>query len=284
MTGRDGLVLAAFAAVALAVSAAAPSLAGLALEVAVLALIGLSLDVVLRRLGAVALFHGGAFALAAWLTAWLLARNQSPVVALAAGALAGGATGLAVLAGHRAGRSGLAAAGLGVALAVTALAPPAQLFTPPVFLGVGLGTPRAALVIALAALGAGWWLWRALLEGDLARWVALAREAPDLLPRAGVPAAGVRGSVLALSGVLAGMAGWAAAIGTLGAPAGRAVDPAIGLAWLAIPLAGGPGVTGALAGAAVFAGLARAAAAVGVPALALAAPLAAVLLWREVSR
>ncbi|HWH31791.1 MAG TPA: hypothetical protein VNU01_03885 [Egibacteraceae bacterium] len=274
----------AYAAAALVVSAVRPSLAAVLLEITVLALIGLSLDVALRRVGAPALLQPGAVAAGAWATAALLGRNQSPVIALAAAALAGAVAGLAVLGGHPGGPVGLVFAGIAVAILATAIVPPAPGFVPPVFLGVSLASSRATLGVALLALAAGAALYRATVDGDLGRWLGIARRTPDLVTRVGVSLPAVLGSGLALSGMLAGLAAWAAALGTLGVPAMRPIDPGVGLAWLLIPLAGGGGVAGALGGAAVFAAVTKIAAAAGVPALAIAGPLVAVLWWRGAAR
>lgn len=280
---------AAFAAVVIMASAVAPGTSSLAVEVCVLALIGLSLDVVLRGLGAAALCQPGVFAVAAWVTAELLRRNQSPVVALCVAAAAGGAVALVCLLGVGAGRAGLTVAGLGVSLIATGLAPVAPAFLPPVFLGVSLATSRAAVVMALAGLAAGVWLCDRLLRGELHRWVVIARDAPDLLPRAGVSLGAVRGGALAVSGVLAGLAGWAAAVGSLGTPSAGGIDPALVFAWLLIPLAAravseksaAHGLAATLAGATLFAVVARAAEAAGVPVLAPAGALVVALVWRQ---
>jgi ABC-type branched-subunit amino acid transport system permease subunit len=279
---RAPAVLIAFAIAALLVGSIVPDTADALADVAVLAALGLSFDVVMRRMGTIALFHPGVMALGAWAVARLLAANQSPVIALAAAVGLGAAIATAplLLAGSRS-RHGLVLGGLAVTVAATTLLPPMRGFAPPVFLGLSLASHTAALVCALLALVAGGWLSDAVLRGDLGRWLAVWRTMPDLADRTGVAAGAVAATGLAIAGALAGAAAWAGALGTLGVPASQPVDAAVGFTWLLMPLVGGPGAAGAVAGAAVLVGIEAVARALGVPALVLAGPVAAVLLWRR---
>lgn len=271
-----------FAVAVLLIATVAPSTAKPLAAITVLAVLGLSLDVVVRRMGTLALFQPAAVALAAWAVARLLAANQSPVVALAAALALGAATAAAPLlsAGARS-RHGIVLGALALSVAAGTLAPPMPGFAPPVFLGLGMASHTAALVCALLALVGGGLLSDAVLRGDLGRWLVVWRDMPDLADRTGVASGAVAAAGLAVSGALAGAAAWASVIATLGLPASEPVDPAVGFTWLLVPLVGGPGVAGAVAGAAVLVGVEGVARALGVPTLTLVGPFVALLLWRR---
>lgn len=279
---RSPALLGVFAVVALAVAAVAPGAARPLADLAVLATLGLSFDVVLRRMGTVAFVQPGVVALAAWVVTRMLAANQSPALALGA-ALAVGASVAAVpllFAGAHS-RHGLVVGALALSVAAATAAPPVRGFAPPVFLGLSMASHTAALVCGLLVLVGGGWLSASVLRGDLGRWLAVWRSMPELADRTGVAPGAVAAAGLALAGALAGAAAWASALATLGVPAGQPVDPAVGFTWLLVPLAGGPGPAGAVAGAAVLTGLDGVARALGVPTLVLAGPVVAVLLWRR---
>jgi ABC-type branched-subunit amino acid transport system permease subunit len=275
-------VLGGFAVASLGLAALVPGTAATLARITVLAVLGLSFDVVLRRMGTPALFQPAVVGCAAWAVAALLGANQSAAVALAAALLIGAVLAPAplLLAGSR-NRHALVAGALALSVATTAALPAPRGFAPPVFIGVNLGSHTAALACALLVLiGGGWGSARALRH-DFGRWLAVWRAMPELADRSGVAPGAVAAAGLALSGALAGAAAWAGVLGTLGMPAGRPADPAAAFAWLLVPLAGGSGPAGAVAGAALLVGLDAVAGMLGIPVLALAGPAVALLLWRR---
>jgi len=274
--------MSAFVLVSLLLARVVPGFTSTLTEVVVVAVIVLSYDVALRRLGSPVLMQPGVLALAAWVTGVVLGWNTSPVIALLVAIVAGVLAASSLLAIPAAvGSAGLVMGGLALTVVLTDVVPPVPGFAPPVFLGIDLGTPTAALVAALLALALGAWVWRMLLTQDLGRWLLAAKHAPNLVARGGVSPRAVTAAGLALAGGLAGLAGWAAAVATLGGPVTRAVDPSLALAWIAATLVVGPGMAGVLGGALVFVLLSKVAVAVGLSPLLLLGPLTAGLLWRQ---
>lgn len=279
---RDDHVVSAFVLVSLLLTRVIPGFTPTLTEVVVVAVIVLSYDVALRRLGSPVLIQPGVLALAAWVTGVVLGWNTSPVIALVVALSAGVLAALTLLAlPVSVGPAGLVMGGLALTMVLTDVVPPVPGFAPPVFLGIDLGTPTAALMSALLALALGAWAWRLLLMQDLGRWLVAAKHAPKLVARGGVSPRAVTAAGLALAGGLAGLAGWAAAIATLGGPVTRAVDPSLALSWVAATLVIGPGTAGVLGGAGVFVLLSKLAVAVELSPLLLLGPLTAGLLWRQ---
>lgn len=257
-------------------------------DVAIVAMLALSLDVTLRRLGAPVLVQPGVVALSGWLTAWLLARNQSAVVALAIAVTAGAAAVLPLALPRRwADPRALAVCGTAAGVAVAVAMPPLPGYGPPMLLGVALATPTAALTVALLTLLLAERVVRGVDEGELGRWLGVVVADPAYAARSGSEPRVVTAAGLALCGGLAGLAGGALALASLGRASAGGVDPVTVLVWLTAPLLAtvfGGGVLALVAGAAVAVGLGEAAGLLGLHPAALAAPVLAALLLRGGAR
>lgn len=266
-------VLAALAALLALSASTSPAVQ----RIAVLALGGLAVLPVLGWLRTLWFAPVAVAGLAAWTAASVLHLGQAvPVAALIAtvtGVLAGAS---AALLTQRAPAPARPWVSLGLAVGVWAIVLPllgAAPAPPPLLFGIDLASGRSLAVSGLALVGLGVWGLGHLSRSRAGRQIGAAGSSPTLALRSGatMPAVWVRAGVV--SGVLAGWAGLLLALDVQSVPPAGQFSAATALAWLAVPLLGGPAwVSGVLVGAVIIGGLsALGLPEVGIACLALAA-------------
>lgn len=248
------------------------------LRIAVLALAGLAVLPVLGWLRTLWFTPVAAAGLSALVTVALLHNQQAVPIAAVAGAATGGLVGTAaaVLIGRapavlRPWLSLLTAVvvwGVVLPRADRVSAPPPLLF------GVDLAGDRALALLALVMLGIGVWLVGNLARSRAGRQIGAAGSSAKLALVSGATLQGVWTRAGVVSGVLSGLAGVLLALDVQALPALTQFSPATAVAWLAVPLIGGPAwVSGVLVGAVLVGGIAAMA---GVPEVGVASAALAV--------
>lgn len=257
-----------------------------AAQLLALMLIGLSLTVTVGWLRVVSLYQPAAVAVGAGLTAALLSGGQAAPVALAGAAAGGSAVALLSL--------GIAASDPRrwlplVSLAVTAVAAVLvdamvlRVVTRPVVLGVDLAVDRILYLAGLVLVAGACVLVARLRETDVGRRLLAVGTDEVFAGRSGVAAGPTWAEGVALSGALAGVAGWLTALIHYGLPSPLEFAPTTAVAYLAIPVLGGSwSVVGAVVGAGVFLLAARLGLALGWSSLAVPAAVLvlAAVRWR----
>lgn len=249
-------LLAALTAAVLVRAAAGPWV----LRVAVLALAGLAALPVLGWLRTLWFAPVAAAGVAGYSTAVLMHDGQAVPVAALVGAVAGGVVGTvaAVLIGRtpaliRPWASLLLVVVVwGVFLPRVAPAPA----PPPLLFGVNVASDKALAVLAMVLLALGVWLVSNLARSRAGRQIGAAGSSPRLALMSGATLRGVWMRAGIVSGVLSGFAGVLLAIDAQSVPGVAQFSPATAVAWVAVPLIGGPAwVSGVLVGALVVGGL-----------------------------
>jgi branched-chain amino acid transport system permease protein len=215
-------------------------------------LVACSLVVTTGWLRTITFFQPAALGTAAWVTAWLLAGGQSLPVALAGALVAGAGVALASLA--LAGgdpRRGLPGASLVVAAFFALLALPqatARPFPRPVLLGIDLAGERPLYLVGFAVVVGLLAAVALLRRTDVGRGLAAVGAGEDFALRCGIDLRSAWVGGLALSGALAGGAGWLLAVQARGPLDAGAYSLVAAVAVLAYPLLGGSSsLTGAAA-------------------------------------
>jgi len=252
-----------------------PAAHGTGSQAVALVLIGLSLTVTVGWLRVVTLFQPAAVAAGAAATGALLVRGHGAGVALAGAAVLGGIAGMLALAPAAADpRRWLPATSLLLTVA-TGLVVPRYVFrplAPPALLGMDLGRHRTLYFTGLAVAALACAVVGALQRARFGRRLLTVGAGAGAGDVPGSPRPWVEG--VALSGALAGIAGWVGMILHEGLPSPLDFAPTTAIAYLAIPLLGGAwSIAGALVGAAVFLLAARIALAMGHAAVTLPAVL-----------
>ena len=236
------------------------------LRIVVLALGGLAVLPVLGWLRTLWFAPVAIAGLAAWTSATVLHLGQAVPVALVVATATGAAAGAtAALLTQRAAPAVRPWASLGLVVGVWALVLPrlgAAPAPPPLLFGIDLAGGRSLPVVALLLLGLGVAGLGHLSRSRAGRQMGAAGSSPTLALRSGatMPTVWLRAGIV--SGVLAGWAGLLLAIDIQSVPSAGQFSPGTALAWLAVPLVGGPAwVSGVLVGAALLGGLS----ALGVP-------------------
>ena len=266
-------VLAALAGV-IAVSAATGPWV---LRIAVLALGGLAVLPVLGWLRTLWFAPAAIAGLAAWTSATVLHLGQAVPVALVVGTATGALAGAAAAAlTQRTPAAVQPWVSLGLVVGVWAIVLPrlgAAPAPPPLLFGITLSGGRSLAVVALLLLGLGVAGLGHLSRSRAGRQMGAAGSSPTLALRSGATMATVWLRAGIVSGVLAGWAGVLLAVDLQTVPSAGQFSAATALAWLAVPLLGGPAwVSGVLVGAVLIGGLsALGAPEVGVACLALVA-------------
>lgn len=255
LSGRWACV-GALAALAVVRAATGPAV----LRIAILALAGLAVLPVLGWLRTLWLAPVAAAGIAAWTTATLLQLEQSVLSAGVAASVAGALVGAGAALGTR---RVAAAARPWVSLLLTVVVWAAVLprvnsspAPPPLLFGVDLAGDRALGVTAVVLLALGVWVVGNLATARVGRQMGAAGSSPTLALRSGASMSGVWLRAGAVSGALAGWAGFLLAVDVQSLPAIGQFSPSTALVWLAVPLIGGPmWVSGVLAGALLVGGL-----------------------------
>lgn len=251
-----------------------------------LVLVGLSLTLTVGWLRVVSLYQPAAAAVGAGVTAALLTAGHAGPLALAGAAAGGAAVALLVL--------GIASADPRrwlplVSLAVTAVAAilvdalVLRVVTRPVLLGVDLAVDRTLYLVGLVIVAGACALVARLRRTDVGRRLVAVGADEAFAGRSGVARGPTWAEGVAVSGALAGVAGWLTALVHHGLPSPLEFAPTTAVAYLAIPVVGGSwSVTGAVLGACLFLATARLGLALGwsslaLPALAL---VLGVICWR----
>lgn len=229
-------------------------------RIAVLGLAGLAVLPILGWLRTLWFAPVAAAALAAWATVAVLRAGQAvPVAALAAMVVGAAVAALIALATQRAHPLARPWVSLLPTVAVWALLLPrlgAATTQAPLLFGVDLAGERALAVVAVALLGFGVWAVGNLARTRAGRQIGAAGSSATLAIRSGASPAAVWLQAGAVSGVLAGWAGFVLTMDVQSLPGVAQFSPATAVTWLAVPLIGGPAwVSGVLAGAVVVGAL-----------------------------
>ena len=266
-------VLVALGAIVASSAAAGPWV----LRIVVLALGGLAVLPVVGWLRTLWFAPVAVAGLAAWTSATVLHLGQAVPVALVVGTATGVVAGAAAaLLTQRVPATVRPWVSLGLVTVVWALVLPrvgASPAPPPLLFGIDLAGGRSLSVVALLLLGLGVAGLGHLSRSRAGRQIGAAGSSPTLALRSGatMPTVWLRAGIV--SGVLAGWAGLLLAIDIQAVPSAGQFSAGTALAWLAVPLLGGPAwVSGVLVGAVLLGGLsALGAPEVGVACVALAA-------------
>lgn len=249
-----------------------------------LVLVGLSLTITVGWLRAISLFQPAAAAIGAGVTATLLTRDHSVGVAFVLATAGGAAVGLITLAVAVADpKRWLPPISLAVTAVVAVLVDQWVLraFRRPTLLDIELSDDRALYLVGLAVTAAACLLVTRLRRTDLGRQLLAVGAGTLFASRRGVAAGAVQAQGIALSGALAGAAGWLTSLLHQGLPSPLEFAPVTAVAYLAIPVVGGVWSTaGALIGASLFLGATRLALLAGTSTLSVvAAALVVATMW-----
>lgn len=224
------------------------------LRIAVLGLAGLAVLPVLGWLRTLWFTPVAAAGLSAVVTVALLHNQQAVPIAALGGAATGGLVGTvaAVLIGRApvVVRPWLSLLTAAVVWAVVLPRADNVSAPPPLLFGVNLAGDRALALLALVMLGIGVWLVGNLARSRAGRQIGAAGSSSRLALVSGATLRGVWTRAGLVSGVLSGLAGVLLALDAQAPPSLTEFSPATAVAWLAVPLIGGPAwVSGVLVGA-----------------------------------
>lgn len=237
-----------------------PSAGPWVLRIAVLGLAGLAVLPVLGWLRTVWFTPVASAGLAAYAAAVLLHHGHAVPVAAVAGAATGAAVGaLAALLIGRAPVEIRPWVSLLLVVVVWAVVLPRAGATPappPLLFGVDLSGDRALAIVALVLLALGVWLVGNLARSRAGRQIGAAGSSRRLALASGATWHGVWLRAGVVSGILSGLAGVLLVMDVQSLPGVAQFSPATAVAWLAVPLIGGPAwVSGVLVGAVIVGGV-----------------------------